>query len=78
MNLNTMAASVKTPPRLTDLTSRIRGEYLEMPGMCLTLSQAAKLWNVDRDTCKYALESLMQAGFLYKSGETFLRKGRGD
>jgi len=46
------------------LGRRVRGEYREMPGMRLTVDQAARLWTLDHDTCADVLESLVGAGFL--------------
>ena len=50
---------------------------LEMPGLRLTVAQAARLWNVDRETGLRLLESLVETGFLYKSGDSYLRTGAG-
>ena len=61
----------------TDLLARIRAEYFEMPGLRLTVPQAARLWNVDRETCLPLLASLVEAGFLYRSGDSYLRAGQG-
>ncbi len=77
MELRTVTPTHANPRLITDLPSLIRAEYLEMPGLCLTLSQAARLWHVDRDTCGHALESLAAAGFLHRSGESFVRLGGG-
>jgi hypothetical protein len=60
-----------------DLRARIRAEYLEMPGLRLTVPQAVRLWNVDRETCLPLLASLVEAGFLYRSGDSYLRTGSG-
>lgn len=46
------------------LLYRIRGEYLEMPGLRLTLTQAARLWQMDTATCASALMRLVADGFL--------------
>jgi hypothetical protein len=46
------------------LLLRIRGEYLEMPGLRLTRDQAQRLWAVDHATCAAALEMLVTLGFL--------------
>ena len=46
------------------LLRRIRGEYLEMPGLHLTQAQAQRLWALDAATCAKVLESLIAAGFL--------------
>jgi len=61
----------------SDLKTLIQAEYLEMPGLCLTLAQAARLWNVDRDTCLRELASLVDTRFLYRSGDSYLRTGCG-
>ncbi|HEX3703650.1 MAG TPA: hypothetical protein VHU82_09975 [Vicinamibacterales bacterium] len=43
---------------------RIRCEYLEMPGMRLTIRQAARLWNLDETTCAAVMARLVDAAFL--------------
>jgi hypothetical protein len=43
---------------------RIRMEYLEMPGLSLTVPQAQRLWGLDRTTCEAALDVLVDARFL--------------
>jgi DNA-binding IclR family transcriptional regulator len=35
-----------------------------MPGLSLTLTQAQRLWGLDRGTCAALLSSLVRAGFL--------------
>lgn len=49
------------------LLTRIRGEYLEMPGLRLTPSQASRLWQLDRATCEAALARLVEDGFLVRT-----------
>jgi hypothetical protein len=63
--------------RPIDLTALVRAEYLEMPGLCLTVAQAARLWNVGKDDCLQALETLSRDGFLYRSRDQYLRTGCG-
>ena len=46
------------------LLRRARGEYREMPGMRLTIEQAMRLWNLDRQACATALNSLVASRFL--------------
>lgn len=48
------------------LLHRICAEYLEMPGLCLTLKQAQRLWGLDEDTCVRSLEVLVEARFLVR------------
>ena len=43
---------------------RIRGEYLEMPGLRLTRAQAQRLWGLDERTCRLLLDSLTTDRFL--------------
>jgi hypothetical protein len=59
-----MAAEL-LPARITDqMLRRIRCEYLEMPGLCLTLKQAQRLWGLDEATCREAIQLLVDAKFL--------------
>ena len=43
---------------------RVRAEFLEMPGLKLTISQAQRLWGMDRSTCEALIEELTAARFL--------------
>ena len=62
-------------PQTADLISLIRAEYLEMPGLSVTLAQAARLWHVDRRRCLDVLEALTKDGFLYRARESYVRTG---
>lgn len=42
----------------------IMAEFNEMPGMRLTLSQAARLWSLTLEESARVLEDLVRAGFL--------------
>jgi hypothetical protein len=46
------------------LVSRVRSEFLEMPGLRLRVDQAQRLWNLDRSSCEFLLSSLVEAKFL--------------
>jgi Holliday junction resolvasome RuvABC ATP-dependent DNA helicase subunit len=46
------------------LAERVRAEYREMPGLCLSLSQAARLLGLDRASCGDVFHTLVQEGFL--------------
>jgi hypothetical protein len=50
--------------RMDDVLQRIQGEFVEMPGLCLTAAQAQRLWGLDRDLCDKLLEGLVNAQFL--------------
>lgn len=57
------------------LVQRIRMEYLEMPGLRLTLDQASRLWNLDRAMCRRLLAELVDERFLVEaSAGMFLRR----
>jgi hypothetical protein len=46
------------------LVSRIKGEYVEMPGLWLTPDQGARLWSLERQQCEELLLTLVKQGFL--------------
>jgi hypothetical protein len=46
------------------LLSRIRAEYLEMPGLRLTVPQAERLCGGDEPTCAAVLDMLVEQRFL--------------
>lgn len=52
------------PVSLTAILDRVRGEYLEMPGLRLTQPQAQRLWGLDAQTCGRILDLLLENGFL--------------
>jgi Fic family protein len=55
-----------------DLTVRARAEFREMPGMCLTTAQAARLWQVSPARAEELLRELVQSGFLVrKEGQRY-------
>ena len=49
------------------LLRRIRAEYLEMPGLRLTASQAQCLFGLDSETWDAALAALLDAKFLTRT-----------
>jgi hypothetical protein len=58
------------------LVRRVRAEFLEMPGLCLTIEQAQRLWSLDAETCERLLNSLINSRFLHRTdhGLFVLRK----
>jgi hypothetical protein len=48
------------------LLERIRAEFLEMPGLKLTLAQARKIFGLKTDETKELLNSLTEEGFLVR------------
>jgi Fic family protein len=53
---------------------RIRAEYLEMPGLVLTLPQAARLWCLTASQAKSALTELVNGGFLVRDARGGYRR----
>jgi hypothetical protein len=46
---------------------RVRAEFLEMPGLKLTVSQAQRLWGMDRGTCEALIDQLTESRFLART-----------
>jgi len=46
------------------VANRVRNEFLEMPGLRLTLRQAARLWGLELSACEHVIEVLVQSAFL--------------
>lgn len=46
---------------------RAEAEYREMPGLKLTAAQAARLWHLGADESARLLDSMVDAGLLYRS-----------
>lgn len=57
---------------------RAEAEYLEMPGLKLTAVQASRLWHLDVADSMRLLESMVEAGVLYRArdGAYLLLSGR--
>jgi hypothetical protein len=56
------------------MLKRVRSEYLEMPGLRLTLEQARRLCGLERALCKMVLDALVDEWFLcVKPGEVYAR-----
>ena len=49
------------------LLRRVRGEFLEMPGLCLSVEQAQRLWGLERHACESVLNALADTQFLHRT-----------
>ncbi len=49
------------------LVHRVRGEFLEMPGLMLTLPQAQRLWGMERELCGRVVTTLIGSAFLRRT-----------
>ena len=54
---------------IDDVVSRLRAEYLEMPGLRLTSAQVQRLCGIEGTLCHLLLESLVDAKFLCVSSD---------
>ena len=59
------------------LLSRVYGEYVEMPGLKLTVPQASRLWSVNLSLSAQVLDRLVDAAFLRRSGSCYVRADSG-
>ena len=55
----------------TRLCTRICAEYREMPGLVLTLPQAARLFSIELPRCERVLRALVDQGYLLTNGTTY-------
>jgi hypothetical protein len=54
---------------MSPLALRVHGEYREMPGLRLTVRQAARLFSVDPDVADGVLHELRRASILERSDD---------
>jgi hypothetical protein len=71
--------STNIDPNDERLVRRIRAEFVEMPGLCLTPEQAQRLWSLEPRTCEALLQTLLDSRFLQRTdrGLFVLRRTRG-
>ena len=53
----------RCPSRVNDwleaMIERVRAEYREMPGLCLTVQQGSRFWHIDATACTRIFEALV-------------------
>jgi hypothetical protein len=54
---------------IRDLTLRVQAEYAEMPGLNVTMAQAQRLLDIDRQTCVLVFRTLTQQGVLKRTAQ---------
>jgi hypothetical protein len=54
-----------------ELTERVVVEFREMPGLCVTRSQAERLWTLEPQLCEQILGTLVREGFLQCTNEHY-------
>jgi hypothetical protein len=66
-SISHLASTAARQPGNERLVRRIRAEFLEMPGLCLTIEQAQRLWSLESRTCEALLKSLIDSRFLRRT-----------
>lgn len=64
-----MPAKPRKPAVRSDVTDRIRCEFVEMRGFSPTVDQAARLFQVSREECVRVLKTLVEEGFLRQTSD---------
>ena len=67
MSITTAVAIDPAEESFARVVQRVRAEFLEMPGLTLTVPQAARLWSLDTTVCAAVLETLEQARCLVRT-----------
>ena len=62
-----MEQTEATARSFEEAVRRARAEYLEMPGLQLTVAQAARLWHLDLGSSEGVLSALVEKRFLIKT-----------
>jgi hypothetical protein len=57
--------------------NRAKADFIEMPGLQLTLTQARRLWTLDPDLCEAVLRSLVESRFLVRSRHQIFARAEG-
>jgi hypothetical protein len=63
-----------TQPRIPPATRRIVHEFLEMPGLTLTVAQAARLFELEAWECDALFQGLVDGGFLVRAAGGTVRR----
>lgn len=67
----------KDAMNVSPLVDRVRGEFNEMPGLRLTLPQAARLLGIEPAACRAVIDVLVESAFLRKTQDgTIVRAAR--
>ena len=57
------------------VANRVRAEFVEMPGLTLTVGQASRLFGLDQDVCRQVVDRLVRADFLRWAGTGVVTRG---
>lgn len=75
---NANSVRVRSPEQsLQVLQTRVSAEFREMPGLVLTLAQAARLFGIEAGQCEAVLAALVERRVLVTDGRAFARADAG-
>jgi len=57
-----------------EVLARVRSDFFQLPGLKLTVAQAARLWAVGQELAQSILEDLNAAGFLIRDDDHYARR----
>lgn len=57
------------------VADRVRAEFVEMPGLTLTVRQASRLFGLDQEMCREVVNRLVGADFLRWSSAGLVARG---
>jgi hypothetical protein len=52
---------------LEQIVIRVRNEFVEMPGLRLSVPQAMRLWGLGAEECHRVIDALVEASFLKRT-----------
>ena len=67
MNNNATQPNDQSHDTFASAVARVKAEFLEMPGLTLTVAQASRLWSFDARFCVAVLTALEDARFLVRT-----------
>jgi hypothetical protein len=61
---------------MKNVADRVMADYREMPGLCVTVAQGARLWGLSFIECEQVLAMLVADGHLYHDDNgLYVRRG---
>jgi hypothetical protein len=65
---------VMSPARFDVAVVRVRAEFMEMPGLRLTIPQAARLLGLDQADCHDVIDALVHGAFLRQTSSGLIER----
>jgi hypothetical protein len=73
--LSALAPTTATlPADLGEALRRVKADFLEMPGLQVSLNQASRLWGLDATVCRVVLDSLVATGFIVRTDKALFSR----